>query len=513
MIQKSIKIAIRRLITQRVISLINIGGMAIAIAVCLTIFLYVNHHYSFDKYVPNSEHSYRLISHYGEGTFSINTFASFDDVLDAYPEVETHTTSYIMHNVEDVFVGENKLEIREALFVDDSFLDFFDVHMIRGDKSSINQPNTMLVTPDMAKKLFPDGDAIGQLVSVRSFTRNQDSLISYLITGIIEPLPENSHIKYELLLSQAGHFTPTTEVLKSRKVFGGLIYVKLHPSANIQALEKDLQTVLEPILGGKHGPPLATFNHKLQPLREIHTTQGMLYEMQPTVSRSSLNILFLVGLLIFVIAIMNSVIMHITRNSFNQIATLIIRFHGGNKTNLFIQTFIDVLISAMISFLLALFLLSAFNTVLAEYFITDWNISIDTLKFWAVFLGLFMLVIVLISVLSSLHLFQNLPVLKEANKNKAMKVAVPLVIFQFVMVIGLIGFALMINKQMNFIENKDLGYNSENVIIVKVPQQNEKIDVFRSELLKIPDIVSAGTARHYPGYRLQDMNLIQWSST
>jgi putative ABC transport system permease protein len=123
-----------------------------------------------------------------------------------------------------------------------------------------------------------------------------------------------------------------------------------------------------------------------------------------------------------------------------------------------------------------------------------------------------MLVIVLISVLSSLHLFQNLPVLKEANKHQAMRVAVPLVLFQFVIVIALIGFALIINKQMNFIDNKALGYNSENVIIVKVPQQNKKIDVFKAELLKIPEIISAGTARHYPGYRLQDMNFTSGSN-
>jgi putative ABC transport system permease protein len=90
---------------------------------------------------------------------------------------------------------------------------------------------------------------------------------------------------------------------------------------------------------------------------------------------------------------------------------------------------------------------------------------------------------------------------------KGMKAAIPLVIFQFVMVIVLIGFALLLNKQMNFIESKELGYSSENVVVIKVPQQNAKIDVFREELLMIPGIISSGTARHYPGYHLQDMNL------
>jgi putative ABC transport system permease protein len=160
----------------------------------------------------------------------------------------------------------------------------------------------------------------------------------------------------------------------------------------------------------------------------------------------------------------------------------------------------------MISFLLSLFILSAFNLFLSELFFADWEISFYKPGFWILFFSLFLIVTVLISVLSSLNLIQDLTILKEANKQKGMQAAVPLVIFQFVMVVALIGFALLLNKQMNFIKNKDLGYTSENVIVIKIPQQNAKIDIFREELLHIPGIINAGTARHYPGYRLQDMN-------
>ena len=73
-----------------------------------------------------------------------------------------------------------------------------------------------------------------------------------------------SHIKYEMLVSQSGHFTPTVKAVKTRKVFGALIYVKLIPSANVDTLGSSLQTKAEPILGEKHGPPLEYFNHKLQ---------------------------------------------------------------------------------------------------------------------------------------------------------------------------------------------------------------------------------------------------------
>ena len=486
MIQKSIKIALQRLVTAKAFSVINIGGMAIAISVSLAILLYTSFHYRFDKYIPDGENSYRIITQYGDGTFSTNTFACFDDVLSDYPEVKSRTFCYNNHNIEDVFIGENKLKVKDAIFVNDSFFDFFGVNMIRGNRSTINEPNTMMVTPAMAKKLFSEKDAIGQTVLLRSFTRNQDSLISYTITGIVEPLPETSHIQYEMLLSQSGHLTPTVNTVKSRKVFGGLIYVKLYPSANIKALEESLQTKIEPILGGKHGPPLEAFNHSLQPVYDIHTSPGLIQEKQPTVRRSSLNILLMVGLLIFVIAILNSVIMHITRTAFNRTANLVIRFFGGTKMNLFLQNFTDVFISVMISFLLSLFLLSAFNLFLAELFFADWEISFQNFGFWILFFSLFLLETVLISILSSLNLIQDLTIQKEANQQKGMQAAVPLVIFQFVMVIALIGFALLLNKQMNFIENKDLGYSSENVLIIKIPQQNAKIDIFREELLNIP---------------------------
>ncbi len=274
MIQKSIKIAINRLITLKAFSMINIGGMAIAISVGLAILLYTSHHFRFDKYIPDGENSYRIITQYGDGTYFTNTFACFDDVLHDYPEVKSHTLCFSNHNIEDVFIGEHSIKTNKAILVNDSFFDFFGVDMIRGNKSSINEPNTMMVTPDMAKKLFPEKDAVGQTVKIRSFTRNQDSLISYTISGIVKALPKTSHIRFEMLLSQEGHFSPTVKTVKSRKVFGALVYVKLYPSANVKEIETSLPTKAEPILGAQHGPPMEVFNHKLQPVYDIHTTPG-----------------------------------------------------------------------------------------------------------------------------------------------------------------------------------------------------------------------------------------------
>ncbi len=505
MIKKSIKIAFQRLLMFKAYSAINIGGLGIAMAVSLAILLFTFYHFSFDKYIPNGENSYRIITRYGDGTYNTNTFAAFDDVLGDYPEIESHTTIYNKHNIEDVFVNEAKIKSTDAVFVNKSFLDYFSIDVISGNRESINDPNTMMVTPEFASKLYPYSDPLGKTVLLRSFTANQDSLIAYTITAIIEPLPEASHIKIDMLLSQKGHFEPTVKIMKSRKVFGGVIYVKLYPHADISALEKSLQTKLEPILGAVHGPPLEAINHHLQPVSDIHFTQGLSDEKQPTIRRSSLNILLLVCFLIFAIALMNFIIMHIARSTYYRKSNLIIRSLGGNKIHLLGQTTIEVLLSVSMGFFIAISLLASLKFVLAEHFFAHWIIPFRSPAFWFISICLFFVVVVVVSVLSSLSLFKTQTVINENVQPKGIKAAVPLVIFQFVMVIALTGFALLVNKQMNFIEHKALGYSSDNVAVIKIPQVNEKVKLFRAELLKEPSITSTATANHYPGSKFQDM--------
>jgi len=275
MIQKSIKIGIQRLLSYKAYSLINIGGLAIAISVCLVILLYTQHHSSFDKYIPNVENSYRIISRIGDGTYSTNTYAAFDDVLSNCPEVESHTMCFTNHNIDEVIVDENKIKIESAVFVNESFLKYFSVKILEGDIKSINQPNKVMVTPDMADKLFPGKNAIGQTIFLRSFTRNQDSLIAFSVSGIIDPLPKTSHIKYDIMLSLKGHFSPTVNILKTRKAFGSILYLKLYPAVNVPELEKKLTALIKPVLINAYGPPIEDTNHKLQAVRDIHFTPGL----------------------------------------------------------------------------------------------------------------------------------------------------------------------------------------------------------------------------------------------
>ena len=501
MIKQYVNIGLKRLLTFKVYSLINIIGFGIAIAVCLAILLFTNYHFSFDKYITDGENSYRIISRYGDGTYNANTFACFDDVLNSCPEVASHAIAYTNHHVDEIYVGNDKIKCDELIFANVSFLDFFSVKMLEGNKQSVNQPNTMFVTPAMAKKLFPDKEAINQTVLVKSLTANRDSLIGFTITGIIEPLPETSHLGYEILLSQKGHFSQTVETLKARKVFGSAVYVKLFPNTNITAFEQSIAQKIAPILQGVHGPPPEVFNHKLQAIYDIHFSTDTTNEIRPIIRRSSLYILLLVGILIFIIATINFINIHIARASFHRKQSKIIVFLGGGKRHLFSNIFIEILLSVIISFLIAIIFLVVFREPLTNQFFIDWNISFQNIEFWTVTTILFLVVAIMVLLFCS-SIFIN-----KIGELRQIKLAIPLMVFQFVLVIALIGFTILINKQMHFVNQKELGYTSENVLIIQINQRNSKINTFRDELLKLPGIISAATALHYPGYHLQDMNL------
>ncbi len=500
MIKQYIDIGLKRYLTFKDYSLINIVGFGIAIAVCLAILLFTSYHFSFDNFVTDGENSYRIISRYTDGTYNSNTFACFNDILNDCPEVVSHTIAFNSHNVGEVYVGDDKIKCKELIFANVSFLDFFSAQMIEGDKQSINQPNTMFVTPDMAKKLFPDKEAINQTVFVKSFTANRDSLIGFTITGIIAPLPETSHLGYEILLSQKGHFSPTVEIVKARKVFAGAVYVKLFPNTNIGTLEQSITQKVEPILKGVHGPPPEAFNHRLQAIYDIHFSTDTTSEMRPTVRRSSLYILLLVGLLVFAIATINFININIARASFHRKQSKIIEFLGGSKKHLFTNIFIEVLLSVTVSFLIAIVFLVVFGKPLTNHFFIDQNVLFQNHEIMLVTSSLFVVVALLVSLFCSTIFIKRRSFFQKNN------LSVPLVIFQFVLVIALIGFTIMINKQMHFINQKELGYSSENVLIIEIHQRNSKINTFKDELLKLPGVLCAATAQHYPGYRLQDMN-------
>jgi len=343
-------------------------------------------------------------------------------------------------------------------------------------------------------------------IFIRSFTPTKDSMLAYTIGGIIKEAPKASHLQYEVLFSQKGHFSSIIKHLKSRKAFGASVYMKLSENINEQAFKEKLKSRLIPLLESAHGPPLDVFDHQLQALYDIHFTDGITAEQQATVRSSSLKILLLVGLIILVLAAFNFGIIHIARAEYHRKANFIIRLMGGKKIQLFFQTFAEILISTFIAMVIAIYLLTAFQHWGNTDFFGNYSISFYSIEFVFMMLSILIILSLLITVLSTTDLWKTQAILSEINHRFKRRIAVVLMMSQFSIVIVLIGFTILINKQMSFVENKDLGYNPDQVMIIKVPLRNNQVHVLRNELHVLSFVSSVSNVQHYPGYRLQDMN-------
>ncbi len=504
MIQHYLNLSWRRLSKFKTNTLINVFGLSVAITVCIIITMFSVYHLSFDKFVENGKNSFRLTSRFGDGTYNPNTFACFDDILPELTEVEDYTTCYI-NNLDEVFVGEKKFELNEAIFVNSSFYPFFSVKMREGTVETINQPNTVMLTDEISQRLFPEASPIGKTISLRSFSADREALIQYTVVGIVESLPETSHLCFDILLSQKGHFTPTINTVKHRKVLAASVYMKLFPNVEKDALTQKLADRVAVALEGVPGPPADAINFNLQPLHDIHFATDMMMSLRPTIRSSVLNILILVGLIVFVIASVNFLNLFIAQSAFYRRESGIIQFLGGRKSNLFGNFFFEILISVTISFALSLLLLLAFKKLIPTD-LFNWSLDMSSKSFWLAYTSFFPVIIIFIALFSLLNFSGLMPKAEEAIKKGRNRKMVPLVVFQYIIVIALMAFTFLVNKQLSFIKNKSLGYNPENILIINMPQQNNNVALFRDKLKNSSAVKSASSVMHYPGYRLQDMD-------
>jgi putative ABC transport system permease protein len=501
----TIKYALRKLWKSKSYTIINVFGLSISLLVALVILLFSTYHFSFDRFVDNYRSSYRLISRYGDGAYNANTFACFEEDLQNMKEIEEMTVCYKEHNVDEVFVGNQSFSTGNLVFIDDSFFDYFGIEMIEGVPEAINQPNMVFLTPEMAYKLFNDEDPLGKNIELRSFTRDADERITYTVGGIVEPLPKASHLDYEMLISKKGQFASTIDFVKTHKVFGAAIYVKLVNSVDIQEFEKHLIWLPEAKLGKQFGPPVDAFNHKLQPLEDIHFTPETISELKPTVRRPTLYILLSVGALMLAMAVINFVNLYTARVTFRKREFGIMRCYGGSQSYLWMNMATEMIFLIIFSFALTVIFIAIFNDNFSHSFFKSQIISIYNTRFWVWTVFLFLLTTALILTACSFGFIPGRRSALVKNPLHKSKTIIPLVIFQFVLVIGLVGFTFLLNRQMNFVNQKSLGYSAKNMMIIESPQRNEKVLLCRNELKKIPGVVQTAIAHHYPGFRLQDM--------
>nr|WP_299338540.1 ABC transporter permease [Allomuricauda sp.] len=512
MIKNHIKIAIRSLKKQPFITFLNLFGLAMGMAGGLLISLYIYDELSYDSMFADADRIHRInvdIKFGGEDrVFAVTPAPMAETMVADFSEVEL-TTRFRTRGSALVRKADTETNVKElqATFVDSTFYKMFGIKALKGDpRVALSAPNTLVLTKTAAEKHFGIDDAVGQTLIVNNTE-------TFTVTGVIPDMPKNSFLRdYSVFMAMAGYEDSKIPNWGSNNY---QTFIKLIPSANIE----DMQAPLRAFLGKYMIPWAQQFmpgmteeefkaagNHLIYStirLQDIHLNSDRVAEMSSNNNIQSIYILSFIALFLIVLACVNFMNLS-TAYSLKRAKEVGIRKTlGSNKKELVRQFLVESGLVSFASLLLALIVAAIALPFFNE--LADKQIEMPYHKpfFWI----LLLLSGIVLGLFSGsypaffMSRFIPIKVLKGSGDNSAggSKIRNGLVIFQFAISIFLIVGTLVVYQQLRYIQNKDLGFSKDRVLIVNdVYAAGDQATVFKEEVKKLSFVKNATLSSFFP---------------
>ncbi len=470
MLKNYIKIALRSLFKQKMYSFINISGLALGVACCALILLYTTNEWSFNKFHSKSDRIYRAwtLEDYGEGDIYFNTVTPFvlkPTLEQSIPEVELIARRYVFNDL--VKRSESDESFSTSIqAVDPEFFSIFDFEILRGDSDQIfSGLNEVVLTSDLANQYFENEDPLQKTLLIMMGGEFQ----AFTVTGIIEKAPANSSIQYELLIpmEKAKTILNPNSLLNWYSVTPET-YVLLNEQADLTSVKAKFPAMMQQALGEDYNE--GEYEVGLQPITDIHLNTefpvGIASVSDPTYS----YILGAIALLILIIACVNFMTLSISRSTSRAKEVGIRKTIGAERHHLMYQFWGEALLMTVFSVglgaLISELLLPYFNQLSGTEL--SLQLSFDSILLYT---GLALFISLIAGIYPALVLsnFKPIEVLKGKLQIKGDKSLFRkgMVVFQFTISIFLIACTLMVNKQLDFLRSKDLGFQKEQVVILQ----------------------------------------------
>jgi len=499
MLNNYLKITLRKIKRQKGFSLINTAGLAIGIACCILILQYIRYEFSFDKFHENSMSIYRVVQkkegkiYQGTDTFNSVPAILAPSVRSDFPEDAKVT---IVRNYDrQVRYKNRQFYEKRFLYVETQFLEIFSFPVVRGDtKTALKEPYTVMITRNMAQKYFGEEDPVDKTININN---EQD----YRITGILENVPDNSHLKFDFLASFSTLLSTWGQnQLTSWQNSSVWTYIQLAKNHNPQKFNSQLEKYKTV---GFSGHP-ASFH--LQPLTDIHLGQKVAFDLPGKGDIRYIYLYSAITLFILLIACFNYMNLSIARSFTRGKEIGIRKVVGAKRKSIIFQFLGESLVLSLSSLVLALLLvrlaLPVFN------YLTERNIQFDLSTdiasiFYLIGLGIFAGLIAGIYPAMFLSSFKTARVLKGRTKSISKSSTFlrnALIIVQFTVSICLIICALVINHQLHYIKNTKLGLDKESIITIPMPNERmwKKYNVFKSEVSQQANILDITASKSLP---------------
>ena len=493
MIRNNLKIAWRNLLRNKAFSFINITGLAFGLTCCLLLVLYLNHELSYDRFHTKADRIVRVIMDYkigdGGGKGNFTSTKVFPEFKRRFPEVEDGVRMSGGERL--VKYNEKNIQEKNFLFVDSTFFKVFDFKLLSGTKDDVlKAPKTVVLAASTAKKYFADENPVGKAMLIGS---SEDP---YIVTGIVEDCPANSQIQYSMIASISS-FGPLQEETYSNANY--TTYLLMNSASSLQPLQQKINALMK----SENEKSEFKLNFELEQFSKIHLHSP--YDaFTPNSNIAYIYMIIAVALLILTIACFTYINLSTARSSERAKEVGIRKVSGAYRLQLFWQfiseSFVLAGIAVLLSFILMIAALPSFNELAGT------QLSYAAFGKPVVWIIAFLFVTVIALLAGSypalmLSGFQPSKVLKGAFKNTSSGTLLRkgLIVFQFVISVFLIISTFIIKDQLQLIQQKKLGYDRENVLILDMDGKlNSKKELIKTELLMIPSVKVVSTAYESP---------------
>jgi len=512
MFKNYFKIAFRNLSRNRAFSFINIFGLAVGLATCLLILLYIFDESRYDQHHKDVDRLYRIASVTGKGeTWAAesapmawalkNDLPEVEQVtrLMTFPDIERMLLKYKHHSESKQFYETN------GYYVDSTFFQLFTYDFIYGNAATaLDEPNSVVISEQLAGKFFGRENPVNKAIQIVT----PFGEFNYTVKGVFDDTKKKSHIPAHYFLSMRNkdmwNWVQRQTSWVNNNVF--FTYVKLKEGVNAAAFDQKLKPFFERHAG--EGMKAAGFSKSLfiQPVKDIYLRSSVGKEIAPNGNITYLYILGSIAALILLIACINFMNLSTARSQKRAREVGVRKVIGAEKSSLILQflgeSFLMCLMALGIALFLAWMLLPLFNELTQK----DMHpLDEPALVWWIIGLTLFTGLLAGLYPAFYLSAFKPAAVLKGkiANSFSATAIRKGLVVFQFTVSICLVSGAIVIWQQLDLLKNQDLGFNKDRQIILPLEQgylnSESKYTALKNELLKNPGVKAVTSGSTYPG--------------
>ncbi|HEX9966193.1 MAG TPA: ABC transporter permease [Allosphingosinicella sp.] len=471
-------VGLRSLAKNRTYAFINIFGLAIGMAACLMILLFVRYEMSYDKWLPNSERVFQVQQWFRdpgtgeEARLQMAPFATKAALLKDFPQIEKAV--YALSSV-PVFLKDSQASSTEDyLYVDDNLLDVIDLPLVRGSRSALDRVNTALLSRSEAVSRFGTDDAVGKTMTVISKGKRFD----YQVGGVFEDVPKNSHLRINALvrIDFPSYMAQEAQFLTCWGCQGGYVYAKLRPGADVAAIKAAMPAWEKRNITDENSGE-ARFNageagdwHFVN-VADVHLGEGQEAPMAPGNDRGTIVTFAIIALLILGMAMVNFTNLATARASQRAREVALRKVLGANRRQLIVQFIGESILVAALAMLIALALVELLLPSFSAFL--DSDIQLNYLGAGGIALPMLALVLI-VGGLGGLYpafflsRFQPATVLK-ANKSASEgdgtgRLRAALVVGQFAVSIGLIICTAIVYLQTSYARSVDPGFNRDRLV-------------------------------------------------